>query len=144
MEKNAAYNVILNKINEMRTNYPVLRKKTDEYVFSYRVAGICIHNNKVLLQKPTNDIAFAFLRSLRYRHLCRERKWFDTPCHELMLRIMIWNLMISWIELPVSSMRGSAIHVRRTIHELCSIHAAFGNSLRVPDTSVVGKGQQSL
>lgn len=34
--------------------------KTDEYVFSYRVAGICIHNNKVLLQKPTNDTAFAF------------------------------------------------------------------------------------
>ena len=34
--------------------------KTDEYVFSYRVAGICIHNGKVLLQKPTNDTAFAF------------------------------------------------------------------------------------
>lgn len=34
--------------------------KTDEYVFSYRVAGICINNGKVLLQKPTNDNAFAF------------------------------------------------------------------------------------
>ena len=34
--------------------------RTDEYVFSYRVAGICIRNNKVLLQKPTNDTAFAF------------------------------------------------------------------------------------
>ena len=40
MEKNAAYNVILNKINEMRTNYPVLRKKTDEYVFS----ALCLKN----------------------------------------------------------------------------------------------------
>ena len=34
--------------------------RTDEYVFSYRVAGICIRNGKVLLQKPTNDTAFAF------------------------------------------------------------------------------------
>ena len=34
--------------------------RTDDYVFSYRVAGICIQNNKVLLQKPTNDTAFAF------------------------------------------------------------------------------------
>ncbi|GFI21749.1 RNA pyrophosphohydrolase [Lachnospiraceae bacterium] len=33
---------------------------TDEYVFSYRVAGICIQDGKVLLQKPTNDTAFAF------------------------------------------------------------------------------------
>lgn len=34
--------------------------RTDEYVFSYRVAGICIQNGKVLLQKPTNDTAYAF------------------------------------------------------------------------------------
>lgn len=34
--------------------------RTEESVFSYRVAGICIHNGKVLLQKPTNDTAFAF------------------------------------------------------------------------------------
>ena len=34
--------------------------KTEEYIFSYRVAGICINNGKVLLQKPTNDNAFAF------------------------------------------------------------------------------------
>ena len=34
--------------------------RTDEYVFSYRVAGICIQNGKVLLQKPDNDTAFAF------------------------------------------------------------------------------------
>ena len=32
----------------------------EDYVFSYRVAGICIQNGKVLLQKPTNDTAFAF------------------------------------------------------------------------------------
>ena len=34
--------------------------KTDDYVFSYRVAGICIQNGKVLLQRPTNDNGFAF------------------------------------------------------------------------------------
>ena len=34
--------------------------KTDDWVFSYRVAGICVHNGKVLLQKPTNDSAYAF------------------------------------------------------------------------------------
>ena len=34
--------------------------KTEDYVFSYRVAGICIQNGKVLLQKPTNDTAYAF------------------------------------------------------------------------------------
>ena len=34
--------------------------KTEDWVFSYRVAGICIHEGRVLLQKPTNDTAFAF------------------------------------------------------------------------------------
>lgn len=34
--------------------------KTDEYIFSYRVAGICIEDGKVLLQKPSNDDGYAF------------------------------------------------------------------------------------
>ena len=34
--------------------------KMDDWVFSYRVAGICVENGKVLLQKPTNDTAYAF------------------------------------------------------------------------------------
>ena len=34
--------------------------KTPEAVFSYRVAGICVRDGKVLLQKPTNDTAYAF------------------------------------------------------------------------------------
>ena len=33
---------------------------TNDYIFSYRVAGICIKNDKILLQKPINDTAFAF------------------------------------------------------------------------------------
>lgn len=34
--------------------------KTDEHVFSYRVAGIMIQNGSVLLQKPSNDPGYAF------------------------------------------------------------------------------------
>ena len=34
--------------------------KADDWVFSYRVAGICVQDRKVLLQKPTNDNAHAF------------------------------------------------------------------------------------
>ncbi len=34
--------------------------KTEKDVFSYRVAAVCIHNGCVLLQKPTNDTAYAF------------------------------------------------------------------------------------
>ncbi|MCL2519208.1 MAG: NUDIX hydrolase [Oscillospiraceae bacterium] len=32
---------------------------TNNYVFSYRVAGILVRDNKILLQKPTNDTGFA-------------------------------------------------------------------------------------
>lgn len=34
--------------------------KTEDYLFSYRVAGILIHDGRVLLQKPTNSGAYAF------------------------------------------------------------------------------------
>ena len=35
--------------------------KTDDWVFSYRVAGICVHDGKVLLQTTTGeDRSFAF------------------------------------------------------------------------------------
>lgn len=33
--------------------------RTDGRVFSYRVAGICVRDGKVLLQKPTHDPAYA-------------------------------------------------------------------------------------
>ncbi len=32
--------------------------KTDEYVFSYKVAGLLLHNGEVLLQKIPNDIPY--------------------------------------------------------------------------------------
>lgn len=34
--------------------------QTKDSIFSYRVAGICIQNGRVLLQKPTNDDGYAF------------------------------------------------------------------------------------
>lgn len=34
--------------------------KTEENIFSYRVAGILIRNGKVLLQRPTDDPGYAF------------------------------------------------------------------------------------
>ena len=34
--------------------------QTEDWVFSYRVAGICVRDGKVLLQKPLNDTGYAF------------------------------------------------------------------------------------
>ncbi len=34
--------------------------KTEDYVFSYRVAGILVKDGRVLLQKPSNDPGYAF------------------------------------------------------------------------------------
>lgn len=89
---------------------------TEEYVFSYRVAGICIRNGKVLLQKPTNDTAFAFpgghvtLGETNALTLAREFQeeigadisvgelkwvgeiffpWGDKPCHQICLYYMV-------------------------------------------------------
>jgi ADP-ribose pyrophosphatase YjhB (NUDIX family) len=33
---------------------------TEDYIFSYRAAGILVHENKVLLQKPNNSNDYAF------------------------------------------------------------------------------------
>ena len=89
---------------------------TDEYVFSYRVAGICIQNGKVLLQRPTNDTAFSFpgghvtLGETNAETLAREFReeigvrisvgdlkwvgeiffpWGDQPCHQICLYYMV-------------------------------------------------------
>lgn len=90
--------------------------KTDDYVFSYRAAGICIQNNKVLLQKPTNDTGFAFpgghieFGETNAETLIREFKeemnvhinvgelkwvaeiffpWGDKPCHQICLYYIV-------------------------------------------------------
>jgi len=86
--------------------------KTDEYVFSYRVAGLLLHNGKVLLQKIPNEIAYAIpgghvdLGETNEETLVREFKeeinvdikvdtlklvgelffpWGDKPCHQICL-----------------------------------------------------------
>lgn len=35
--------------------------KSEDYIFSYRVGGILIHNNKILLQKVKGDDGYAFI-----------------------------------------------------------------------------------
>lgn len=39
--------------------------KTDEYVFSYKVAGLLLHNGEVLLQKIPNDIPY-WIKKISY------------------------------------------------------------------------------
>ena len=36
----------------------------DDYVFSYRVARILVRDNKILLQKPTNDTGTLYLAAM--------------------------------------------------------------------------------
>ena len=84
----------------------------DNYIFSYRVAGILFQNGKVLLQKPTNDTGYAFpgghmeFGETNAEALVREFKeeigadvsvgdlkwvaeiffpWGDKPCHQICL-----------------------------------------------------------
>lgn len=35
--------------------------KTDDYIFSYRVGGVLIHNDKILLQRVPGDEGYAFV-----------------------------------------------------------------------------------
>jgi ADP-ribose pyrophosphatase YjhB (NUDIX family) len=90
--------------------------RTDEYIFSYRVAGILIRDGKVLLQKPTNDTGFAFpgghvsFGETNAETLVREYKeeigadvtvgelkwvaeiffpWGDKPCHQICLYYLV-------------------------------------------------------
>lgn len=91
--------------------------KTEEAVFSYRVAGICVQDGKVLLQTTTDvDPAFAFpgghaaFGETNAQTLTREFKeeigadikvgelkwvgeiffpWGDKPCHQICLYYMV-------------------------------------------------------
>ncbi len=90
--------------------------KDETGVFSYRVAGICIHNGKVLLQTTTEDPAFTFpgghvaFGETNAQTLIREFKeelgadiavqelkwvaevffpWGNKPCHQICLYYMV-------------------------------------------------------
>ena len=85
---------------------------------------------KGIISPERNGIAFLILRHLRQRHLRRERKWFDTTCHELKSMISwILALRAPWIELPKIFMHRSANHVWRTIHEL-KLNYSFSAQVR--------------
>lgn len=91
---------------------PDILLKTPDYVFSYRVAGICIREGKVLLQRPSDDPGFAFpgghvaFGETNAQTLIREFReeigadiavrglkwvaeiffpWGDRPCHQICL-----------------------------------------------------------
>lgn len=93
--------------------------KTAEYVFSYRVAGLLVHNEKVLLQRPQNDTSYAIpgghvaLGETTEETLVREFKeeinadikvdrlkwigeiffpWGDKPCHQICL---FYNVLLT-------------------------------------------------
>jgi ADP-ribose pyrophosphatase YjhB (NUDIX family) len=93
--------------------------KTDEYVFSYRVAGLLIQNGKVLLQRPKDDTAYAIpgghvaLGETNEETLIREFKeeinvnikvntlkwigeiffpWGNKPCHQICL---FYNVLLT-------------------------------------------------
>ena len=84
----------------------------DDFVFSYRVAGVLLRDNKILLQKPTNDTVYALpgghveFGETNAQTLAREFKeeigadiivgdlkwvaeiffpWGDKPCHQICL-----------------------------------------------------------
>jgi len=86
--------------------------KTDDFVFSYRVAGLLIKNNKILLQHPISDAGYAIpgghvsLGETSEETLIREFReeigvdikvenlkwvgeiffpWGDKPCHQINL-----------------------------------------------------------
>ena len=90
--------------------------KDEQGVFSYRVAGICVHDGKVLLQTTTDDTAFAFpgghvaFGETNAQTLIREFKeelgadisvgelkwvaevffpWGQKPCHQICLYYMV-------------------------------------------------------
>ncbi len=90
--------------------------KTENYIFSYRVAGICVQGGKVLLQTCGNDPGYAFpgghvaFGETNAQTLTREFKeeidadisvgdlkwvaeiffpWGDKPCHQICLYYMV-------------------------------------------------------
>ena len=90
--------------------------KTDDFIFSYRVAGILIYEDKILLQKPVDDDGYAFpgghvaFSETNAETLIREFKeevgldiivkklkwvgevffpWNNKPCHQICLYYMV-------------------------------------------------------
>ena len=114
---------------------PDILFKTKDYVFSYRVAGVCIQNGCVLLQKPTNDPGYAFpgghvaFGETNEETLIREFReeigadirvgnlrwvaevffpWGDKPCHQICL---YYNIEITDDHTPLSGIFTAKEHL---------------------------------
>lgn len=110
--------------------------KTEDYLFSYRVAGILVRNGKVLLQKPTNDSAYAFpgghvvLGETNAETLIREWK------EEVGVDITVTEL--KWVEENIfPSWQGDG----RICHQICLDYAVkLTNESQIPpDGSFLSK-----
>lgn len=100
--------------------------KTDDYVFSYRVAGVCVQDGRVLLHNTTRDPGYAFpgghvsFGETNEETLVREFReeigadievgelrwvaevffpWGDKPCHQICL---YYNVNIISDNIPLS------------------------------------------
>lgn len=118
----------------------LLRK--DDWVFSYRVAGIAVRNGKVLLQKPTNDDFYAFpgghaeFGETNEETLIREFKeeigaeisvgelewvaeaffpWGENPCHQICL---YYSVEITDEEIPKEGMFMAKEHIEGRNYDL--------------------------
>ena len=117
--------------------------KTDDWVFSYRVAGICVQDGKVLLQTTTGeDRSFAFpgghveFGETNAETLIREFKeeigaeikvhdlkwvaeiffpWGSKPCHQICLYYMVEILNP---EIPKDGMFMASEHIERRKFDL--------------------------
>lgn len=102
--------------------------RTEDYVFSYRVAAICMENGKVLLQKPANDEGFAFpgghvaLGETNAETLVREFQ--EEIGTEISVGDLRWvgEIFFSWGKTPC--------------HQVCLYYDATLTDLRTPRTGV--------
>lgn len=106
--------------------------KTDDYVFSYRVAGICVQNGKVLLQKPERRDSFAFpgghveLGETNADTLAREFK------EEINADVTVGDLRwVAEIFFPWSDRVNGAIKYRQC-HQICLYYDVTIDSKNVP------------
>ena len=101
--------------------------KTDDYVFSYRVGGLLIHNGKVLMQKLVGEDGYAFIGGhvafgeTTAETIVREFKeeigadikverlfmvnenffpWGTRPCQQINLYYLAWYLSLQQLSLP--------------------------------------------
>lgn len=107
--------------------------KTDEYVFSYRVAGILVHNEMVLLQRPVGESGFAapgghvaFGETTR-ETLIREFREETGAVISVGDLVAVGELFFPWF-------KGG-----KTCHQICLYyHVSLDDSLRIPLEGVFG------